>query len=107
MKVNKYRTGVFFVLGQAGGYSLMKQEVWHIPQDANPRLTQHIECTARVCQLNYPSSLSLLLPGPWPGDGDSYKALLVFEILGFFFFLIMVMRFSEASDLNGHKFMLF
>lgn len=85
----------------------MNQEVCHIPQDANPRLTQQIECTARVCQLNYPSSLSCLLPGPWPGDDDSYKALLVFEILGFFFFLIMVMRFSEASVLNGHKFMLF
>lgn len=85
----------------------MNQEVCHIPQDANPRLTQQIECTARVCQLNYPSSLSPLLPGPWPGDDDSYKALLVFEILGFFFFLIMVMRFSEASGLNGHKFMLF
>lgn len=84
----------------------MNQEVCHIPQDANPRLTQQIECTARVCQLNYPSSLSCLLPGPWPGDDDSYKALLVFEILGFFF-LIMVMRFSEASVLNGHKFMLF
>lgn len=63
----------------------MNQEVWHIPQDANPRLTQQIECTARVCQLNYPSSLSRLLPGPWPGDDDSYKALLVFEILSFFF----------------------
>lgn len=62
----------------------MNQEVCHIPQDANPRLTQQIECTARVCQLNYPSSLSPLLPGPWPGDDDSYKALLVFEILGFF-----------------------
>lgn len=84
----------------------MNQEVCHIPQDANPRLTQQIECTARVCQLNYPSSLSPLLPGPWPGDDDSYKALLVFEILGFFF-LIMVMRFSKASGLNGHKFMLF
>lgn len=64
----------------------MTQEEWHIPQNANPRLTQQIECTARVCQLNYPSSLSPLLPGPWPGDDDSYKALLVFEILGFFFF---------------------
>lgn len=63
----------------------MNQEVCHIPQDANPRLTQQIECRARVCQLNYPSSLSPLLPGPWPGDDDSYKALLVFEILGFFF----------------------
>lgn len=53
--------------------AVVKQEVWHIPQDANPRRSQQAKFTACVYLLNYYRSFSPLLSGQLLGCRTWWK----------------------------------